>query len=96
MIDNTRDFSRIIETARTHYVNLKNDIENASTRIEHIRLTTLATAAHNLLTDLESFEIGLVYSHVADAEAYYERSKDRAQQDMPEFKSPYIPPRPVM
>jgi hypothetical protein len=39
--------------ARMLYENLKADIENASTRIEHIRLTTLAQEAANLLTEIE-------------------------------------------
>lgn len=59
------NFERIVEAAREHYENLKADIPNASNRIEHIRLTTLAKEAHNLLTDLELFVIGLVYSRVA-------------------------------
>lgn len=37
------------------YENIKADIENASTRIEHIRITTLAQEAHQLLTDLENY-----------------------------------------
>jgi hypothetical protein len=96
MIDNGRDFSRIIEAARIHYANLKLDIENASTRIEHIRLSALAQEAQNLLTDLEVFEIGLVYSHVADTKSHFERMQARAQQDLPDFKSPYIPPQPTL
>jgi hypothetical protein len=96
MIDNGRDYSRIIEAARIHYVNLKNDIENASTRIEHIRLSALAQEAHNLLTDLEAFEIGLVYSHAGSSEADFERMQLRAQQAVPEFKSPYLPPQPTL
>jgi len=41
--------------ARMLYENIKADIENASTRIEHIRLTTLAQEAQNLLTEIEKF-----------------------------------------
>lgn len=44
---------QITEAARTHFENVKADILNATTRIEHIRLTTLAQEAHQLLTDLE-------------------------------------------
>lgn len=107
MIDATgnRDltFSRIIEAARTHYENLKADIPNASNRIEHIRLTTLAQEAYSLLTDLELFEIGLVYARTANLDA---ESMERYMQiiasrksdgseiplDLPEFKSPFTPP----
>ena len=100
-------FSRIIEAARDHYENLKTDIANASTRMEHVRLTALAQEAHNLLTDLELFDIGLVYTRVAsispeDMQRYREvidaRKKLTAasptdlELDLPEFKSPYTPP----
>lgn len=44
----------IIETARTLYENIKADIDNASTRIEHIRLSALAQEAANLLTEIEN------------------------------------------
>jgi vacuolar-type H+-ATPase subunit E/Vma4 len=44
----------IIETARALYENIKADIENASTRIEHIRLSALAQEAANLLTEIEN------------------------------------------
>ncbi len=99
------DFAAIIETARIHYENLKADIANASTRIEHIRLTALAQEAHKLLTDLEVFEIGMVYTRVqgmgeTDLKRYIEFMKssreERAQlQDglsTTEFKSPFTPP----
>ena len=101
-------FSRIIETARTHYENLKADIPNASNRIEHIRLTTLAQEAHKLLTDLELFEIGVVYARVANLDAdsmerYMEiiasRNPDAVPDtplDLPEFKSPFTPPSSTM
>lgn len=45
----------ILQAARMLYENIKADIDNASTRIEHIRITTLAQEAHQLLTDLENF-----------------------------------------
>jgi hypothetical protein len=100
-------FSRIIETARAHYENLKADIPNASNRIEHIRLTTLAQEAYSLLTDLELFEIGLVYARTANLDA---ESMERYMQiiasrksdgseiplDLPEFKSPFTPPPSTM
>jgi hypothetical protein len=44
----------ILEAARALYGNLKADIANAHTRIEHIRITTLTQEAANLLTDLEN------------------------------------------
>jgi hypothetical protein len=46
---------QIEEAARMLYENIKADIENASTRIEHIRLTSLAQEAANLLTEIENF-----------------------------------------
>jgi hemerythrin superfamily protein len=111
MINATGDgdivFSRIIETARAHYEDLKADIPNASNRIEHIRLTTLANSAHKLLTDLELFEIGVVYARVANLDAdamerYMEiiasRKTDGSEipLDLPEFKSPFTPPPSTM
>lgn len=50
----------IIEAARLHRDNLIADINNASTRLEHIRLTALAQEAANLVTELENYEAGLV------------------------------------
>jgi hypothetical protein len=88
------EFSDLIQAARLHYENVKLDIANASNRIEHIRLTTLAQEAHNLLTDLLSFEAGLVYTHTAARanEQMFEQSQDRSNQlDLPEFKSPFDP-----
>jgi len=88
------EFSDLIQAARLHYENVKLDIANASNRIEHIRLTTLAQEAHNLLTDLLSFEAGLVYTHTAARanEQMFEQSQDCSNQlDLPEFKSPFDP-----
>lgn len=100
-------FQRIIEAARAHYENLKTDISNASTRLEHIRLTALAQEAQNLLTELELFEIGLVYTRVngisaEDLQRYREimsarekltaAASDETPLDLPEFRSPYTPP----
>jgi hypothetical protein len=96
---NGRDLSVIIEAARIHYENLKTDIANAHNRIEHIRLTTLAQEAHNLYTDLLVFEVGLVYTHTASTDAYFNRNVDQKEPeeplDLPEFRSPYLPPNPL-
>jgi hypothetical protein len=100
-------FQRIIEAARAHYENLKADIPNASNRIEHIRLTTLTQEAYTLLTDLELFDLGLVYARVANLDAesmerYMEivasRKSDGSEipLDLPEFKSPFTPPTSTM
>ena len=100
-------FSRIIEAARLHYENLKADLPNAANRIEYIRLTTLAQEAYTLLTDLELFELGLVYARVANLDAqsmerYMEiiasRKSDGSEipLDLPEFKSPFTPPPSTM
>lgn len=92
---NGRDFSKVVEAASIHYQNLKTDITNAHNRIEHIRLSALAQEAHNLLTDLRKFEIGLVYSHVGSTDGALLRDIADAPQeeplDLPEFKSPYNP-----
>jgi hypothetical protein len=97
----TKEFFEIVEAARLHYENLKTDIDNAKDRREHIRLTALAQGALNLLTELRRFEIGLVYTHTGDSEAYFERLKETGRLDdpdptsvvldVPEFKSPYDP-----
>lgn len=88
------EYNELIEMARIHYENLKTDIENASTRMEHVRLTALAQEAHNLYVELRAFNAGLVYSHTAARanEQILEEAVDRANQlDLPEFKSPYTP-----
>lgn len=41
-------------SARLHANNLRSDINNATTRVEHIRLTTLAIEAETLAATLES------------------------------------------
>ena len=56
-------YIRILDLARMHKANAAADINNASNRLEHIRLTALAQEASNLLTELENFGMGLVYSH---------------------------------
>jgi hypothetical protein len=45
----------IKQAARMLYENLKADIDNAGTRIEHIRISALAQEAANLLTEIENF-----------------------------------------
>lgn len=92
-MSNGRDFTKIIETARVHYENLKADIENASNRIEHIRLTALAQEAHNLYTDLLVFDIGLVYSHTNRIEGVTAATTfdEEVPLDLPEFRSPFDP-----
>lgn len=44
----------IADLARQHADNLARDINNASTRIEHLRLTTLALEAERLAMLLEA------------------------------------------
>lgn len=61
------DIEFIVEAAREHYANVTADIQNASTRVEHMRLTALAQEAANLVTVLEDFAFGLVYSHSVTA-----------------------------
>lgn len=53
---------QILEAARTLYSNLKADIANAHTRIEHIRITTLTQEAANLVTELENHFDGVLDS----------------------------------
>ncbi len=48
-----RDIKEIAAAARMHAANLAADIQNASTRIEHIRLTQLALEAQQLADDIE-------------------------------------------
>lgn len=50
--------NELVEAARLHFNHLQADITNASTRIEHIRITTLAQEAANLLMNLEKFAAG--------------------------------------
>jgi hypothetical protein len=54
----------IVEAARLHYENCLSDIENASTRIEHLRLSALAEEAGLVLQLITNFSLGLVYTHV--------------------------------
>lgn len=95
-------FAQIIEAARVHYANLKADIPNAANRIEHIRLTTLAQEAGKLLTELEFFDIGLVYSRIqnlgpTELEKYMQLKQTarderiQLESEVPEFKSPFDP-----
>lgn len=48
------DLNRITEAARALYTNIKADIQNAGTRVEHIRISSLAQEAANLLTEIEN------------------------------------------
>jgi len=59
------NYDEIVDAARVHYENLKADLENASTRIEHLRISALAQEAENLYFNLLAFQRGLVYTHVA-------------------------------
>lgn len=54
MSDPGSDLTQIAELARQHADNLARDINNASTRIEHLRLTTLAFEAERLAELLEA------------------------------------------
>ena len=54
----SKTINELVEAARIHFENVQADIVNASTRIEHIRITTLAQEAAHLLTDLEKFATG--------------------------------------
>lgn len=51
-----QNFEVIIEAARVHLENLLADINNASTRLEHVRLTALAQEAENLYTELVHYQ----------------------------------------
>lgn len=46
---------RITEMAHQHAENLERDINNASSRVEHLRLTTLALEAQRLAEALDSY-----------------------------------------
>jgi hypothetical protein len=63
-------FEDLVEAARLHYENLKADLENASTRIEHLRISVLAQEAENLYINLRMFEMGLVYTHTAGSAGF--------------------------
>jgi hypothetical protein len=89
------EFTDLIEAARVHYENLKTDIANASTRLEHVRLTALAQEAQNLYAELRGFNAGLVYTHTAaraNEQIWEESQKNRDNElDFIEFKSPFNP-----
>jgi hypothetical protein len=61
------ELDEIIQAAELHYKNSLSDIENASTRIEHLRLSALAEEAKGVLDMLSNFALGLVYTHAAAA-----------------------------
>lgn len=44
--------SKLTDAASALFRNLQADIDNASTRVEHIRLTALAQQAENLLIEI--------------------------------------------
>jgi hypothetical protein len=48
----------LVEAASNLYENVKADIENAGTRIEHIRLTTLANEAEKLYVKVVNYVNG--------------------------------------
>lgn len=48
------EFAGLAAEARRHATNAQNDIRNASTRIEHLRLTALAIEADNIARRLET------------------------------------------
>jgi hypothetical protein len=50
----------IIQAAQLHYDNSLSDIENASTRIEHLRLSALAEEAKTVLDMLNEYAAGEV------------------------------------
>ena len=51
-------YEDILQAASLHYENVLSDIENASTRIEHLRLSALAEEAKTVLDMLRSFNNG--------------------------------------
>jgi hypothetical protein len=53
------EVGEIQEAARLLYENIKADINNASTRLEHIRLTALAQEAANLVTLFDEIDTDL-------------------------------------
>jgi hypothetical protein len=73
------NIDELIAAARLHRDNITADINNAATRLEYIRLTALAQEAENLLTELENFAYGLVYSHSITAMS--ERSQLQVKLD---------------
>jgi len=58
--------NEINQAARMLYENIKADINNASTRLEHVRLTALAQEAENLLVLLEEIESDLLKGTTSD------------------------------
>jgi len=55
---NQQNKDELIEAASNLYANVKADIENAGTRIEHIRLTTLANEAEKLYVKIINYVNG--------------------------------------
>lgn len=48
------EFAGLAAEARRHATNAQNDIRNASTRVEHLRLTALAIEADSIASRLET------------------------------------------
>ena len=53
------ELQQLADAARVHFENLLADINNASTRLEHVRLTALAQEAENLAAGIQHFINGL-------------------------------------
>jgi len=50
----TADLTSLLETARVHATNARNDLNYTSTRVEHVRVTTLALEAEALVSRIEA------------------------------------------
>jgi len=59
------DLLEVTRRAQEHADNLQRDINNASTRIEHIRLTQLALEAHRLVELLQSLATATVETEIS-------------------------------
>ena len=66
------DLLEITRRAQEHATNLQRDIANASTRIEHIRLTQLALEAQRLVELLQELATATVETEIALREDYTE------------------------
>ena len=63
-----------LSSAGSLYENLKADINNASTRLEHVRLTALAQEAENLYGELQHLLNGLEQEDGPDSSGQGETS----------------------
>lgn len=77
-----QSYDELLNSAKVHYQNITADINNASTRLETVRLTALAQEAANLLTALENFGHGLVYSHSRTARDEYRKLQQLDDTDV--------------